>query len=364
MTRAPLIAIAMTLAGLSLAACQIVPPAPPPTAMTSPTPSSSQSQLSPQPTLPPAADVFAANARLGRGVNLGNALEAPREGEWGVTLEADDFRLIAEAGFDSIRLPTRWSAHAATEAPYTIEPAFFERVTWAIDQAMSRGLNVVLNIHHYDELFKDPQGQEARFLALWRQIAARYAGYPDTLYFEVANEPHDIGAATWNAAQAKAIAAIRETNPTRWLIVTPVDWSSHRRLQDLQLPEDDQRLIVTFHYYLPFEFTHQGAEWVAGTDKWLGRTWTASTSERQSVMFDLDRAARWGKEHGRPIYLGEFGAYSKADMESRALWTAYVARQAEQRGMSWAYWEFRAGFGVYDYTARQWRKSLLKALLP
>lgn len=31
-------------------------------------------------------DLFALNARLGRGVNLGNALEAPGEGEWGVTL--------------------------------------------------------------------------------------------------------------------------------------------------------------------------------------------------------------------------------------------------------------------------------------
>ncbi len=358
--RAKLITPGMTLFALVLSACQIAPPAPPPTAMSNPILSSPSSQ----PTRAPAADVFAANARLGRGVNLGNALEAPREGEWGVTLEENDFRLIAEAGFDSIRLPTRWSAHTADDAPYAIDPAFFARVDWAIDQALSRGLNVVLNIHHYDELFKDPSGQEARFLAIWRQIAERYADRPDTLYFEVANEPHDISASRWNALQAKAIGVIRESNPTRWLIVTPVDWSSHRRLQDLALPADDQRLIVTFHYYLPFEFTHQGAEWVAGTDKWVGRKWTANTSERQSVLFDLDRAAKWGKDNTRPIYLGEFGAYSKADMDSRALWTAFVARQAEQRGISWAYWEFRAGFGVYDYTARQWREPLLKALLP
>ncbi len=347
-----------TLAALNLTACRIVTPAAAPPAMTHPTASLRQ----PMPL--PAADAFAANARLGRGVNLGNALEAPREGEWGVTLEENDFRLIAEAGFDSIRLPTRWSAHAATEPPYTIDPAFLKRIDWAIDQALSRELNVVLNIHHYDELFKDAQGQEARFLAIWRQIAARYAGYPDTLYFEIANEPYNIGAATWNRMQTKAIQAIRETNPARWLIVTPVDWSSHRRLQDLQLPADDQRLIVTFHYYLPFEFTHQGAEWVAGADKWLGRKWSANTSERQSVTFDLDWAAKWARDNGRPIYLGEFGAYGKADMDSRALWTAFVARQAEHRGMSWSYWEFRAGFGVYDYATQQWRAPLLEALLP
>ncbi|MCS7060418.1 MAG: glycoside hydrolase family 5 protein [Anaerolineae bacterium] len=325
---------------------------------------SSTNLTSSEPITTPAADVYAANTRLGRGVNLGNALEAPREGEWGVILEEEDFRLIAEAGFDSIRLPTRWSAHTAEEAPYSIDPTFFERVDWAIHQALSHGLNVVLNIHHYDELFKDPQGQEARFLAIWQQIASRYADYPDTLYFEIANEPHDISPAVWNKLQAKAIGAIRESNPTRWLIVTPVDWSSHRRLQELVLPDEDRRLIVTFHYYLPFEFTHQGAEWVSGTEKWLGRKWTANTAERQNVMFDLDWAAKWGKDNNRPIYLGEFGAYSKADMDSRALWTSFVARQAEQRGMSWAYWEFRAGFGVYDYQRKQWREPLLKALLP
>ena len=349
------------LALLVLAACRLGPPRPP---APPPPPAPPAKPAIAQPTAAPIEDAFAANARLGRGVNLGNALEAANEGEWGVTLEENDFQLIAEAGFDSIRLPTKWSGHAAQEAPYTIDPAFFARIDWAIDNALSRGLNVVLNIHHYDELFKDPKGQEARFLAIWRQIAEHYKSTPDSLYFEIANEPHDIGDVTWNNLQNKAIAAIRETNPARWLVVGPVDWFGFRRLQDLKLPEDDRNLIVTFHYYLPFEFTHQGAEWVSGTDKWLGRTWTANTSERQNLAFDLDWAATWGKDNNRPIYLGEFGAYNKADMTSRATWTAFVARQAEQRGMSWAYWEFRAGFGVYDFEVKQWREPLLQALIP
>jgi endoglucanase len=62
--------------------------------------------------------------------------------------------------------------------------------------------------------------------------------------------------------------------------------------------------------------------------------------------------------------MGEFGAYQEADMGSRATWTAFVARAAEQRGMSWAYWEFCAGFGAYDATAQSWRQPLLDALMP
>ena len=83
-----------------------------------------------------------------------------------------------------------------------------------------------------------------------------------------------------------------------------------------------------------------------------------------AVINDLDLAARWGEVNNRPIYLGEFGAYSKADMDSRVLWTAFVARQIEERGMSWAYWEFCAGFGVYDKSKRVWNEPILKALIP
>ena len=63
--------------------------------------------------------------------------------------------------------------------------------------------------------------------------------------------------------------------------------------------------------------------------------------------------------------MGEFGAYSKADMESRVRWTDFVARSAEKRGIAWSYWDFAsAGFGVYDGLNKMWRIELLKALIP
>ena len=50
-------------------------------------------------------DAFAANRRLGRGINLGNALEAPREGAWGLTLQVEHFERIKQAGFAAVRIP-------------------------------------------------------------------------------------------------------------------------------------------------------------------------------------------------------------------------------------------------------------------
>ena len=41
-------------------------------------------------------NAFQYNKLMGRGINLGNALEAPREGDWGITLEADFFAKIKQ----------------------------------------------------------------------------------------------------------------------------------------------------------------------------------------------------------------------------------------------------------------------------
>jgi hypothetical protein len=56
--------------------------------------------------------------------------------------------------------------------------------------------------------------------------------------------------------------------------------------------------------------------------------------------------------------------YSAAPTESREGWTAYVRQARGERGFSWGYWEFGAGFGVYDRDAGQCRRGLLEALLP
>jgi len=102
---------------------------------------------------------------------------------------------------------------------------------------------------------------------------------------------------------------------------------------------------------------------VKGSAEWKGTIWAGAADERQALKRDFDEAAAWAKAHRRPLYLGEFGAYGAADMESRVRWTAAVAQEAEQHGFSWAYWEFGSGFGAYDPQTRAWRRPLLEALL-
>ena len=323
----------------------------------------SQTTRADEPATPP--DAFAINRMIGRGINLGNGLDGPSEGEWGLTLKAEYFDAIAKAGFNSVRIPVRWAPHAGGAPDYLIEPAYMDRVEWAVDQALSRGLTAILNIHHDEAGENEPDKFIPRAAIFWRQIAVKFRNRPDRLVFELLNEPH--GAMTdekWQASFPTLLAAIRNSNRTRGVIVGPGHWNGIDSLAKLNLPADDHHLIVTFHYYSPFHFTHQGAEWAEGADKWLGETWTATPEQLAALRKDLTKAADWGKAHNRPLFLGEFGAYNKAPMPSRVTWTNAVAREAEALGISWSYWEFGSGFGAYDIQTNQWRQPLLNALIP
>jgi endoglucanase len=315
-------------------------------------------------TAPTAKSIFDYNKQLGKGINFGNALEAPNEGEWGITLEEKYFELVKQAGFNTIRLPIRWSAHTAATAPYTINADFFLRIDWCIGQASKRGLNIILNVHHYEDLDSKPAENLSRWLAIWEQIATRYKNESGKIFFELYNEPHAELNNLWNEYLRKGINAIRKTNPQRPLIIDVINWGNISGLASLDLPTEDKFLIASFHYYDPFPFTHQGAEWVEGSNAWNGTTWTGTVAEKNAVLTHFNIARNWSKLHKRPIFLGEFGAYSKANQSSRVNWTTFIRQSAENYEFSWAYWEFGAGFGIYDRVGNQWREDLKKALIP
>lgn len=305
---------------------------------------------------------------LRRGVNLGDMLEAPSEGAWGLRVEREYFDLIRQAGFDFVRLPVNWTAHArpgqadAAANAYEIDADFFARIDEVVCWSLQRGLPVIINLHHYDELMAEPRVEQ--FAHLWKQIAEHYRDYSPHLLFELANEPNsELNADVWNGMVPALLAVIRMSNPSRDVIIGPAEWNAFDYLPQLNLPFDPH-LIVTFHYYLPREFTHQGATWVEGSEAWMGTDWKGTPEQRRAIEHNFDAVADWAGAHGNPrILLGEFGAYAKAPQDSRVRWTRFVREQAEMHGFAWSYWEFASQFGVYDPKTRTWRMDLVQALL-
>jgi endoglucanase len=205
-----------------------------------------------------------------------------------------------------------------------------------------------------------------RLPAFWRQVAPRYANAPRSVAFELLNEPHgQLDAANWNALFAELLGIVRQTNPTRIVVVGPTSWNSFKELQNLKLPVD-LNLLVTFHYYDPFHFTHQGAGWAGEEVKKLhGVTW-GTNADRAAVATDFDQVAAWSKANNRPILLGEFGAYDKSGtpIDLRAAWTSHVRSEAERHGCGWGYWQFDGDFVVWDMEKQRWVEPIRQALIP
>jgi endoglucanase len=193
-------------------------------------------------------------------------------------------------------------------------------------------------------------------------VSERFRNAPDNVLFEILNEPNKkLTAEVWNQYAQEALAVIRKTNPTRTVIIGPAGYNGIGPLAELKLPEDDRNLIVTVHYYSPMDFTHQGASWAGRTDK-LGVEWKGTDAEKAAIEKDFAKVQTWAKEHNRPIFLGEFGVYDKAPMESRVRYLKFVVETTQKLGWSWAYWQFDSDFILYDVKSDKWIEPVRDAL--
>lgn len=308
---------------------------------------------------------------LKRGINLGNMLDAPREGDWGVKLEPA-FIDRAAASFATVRLPVRWTNHAAPTADATIDEQFAQRVDKAVDALLAKGVYVMLDVHHYTQISGDAQHREefavdpsvvdTRLVNVWRQLAVRYKDRSPKLMFELLNEAHGrLTTEAWNKLSAQTLAVVRATNPTRIVFIGPGEWGSIGELPKLRLPTD-RNLIVAIHNYDPFPFTHQGADFLA---KPFPTGVTCCDAGQKKVIADvLESARRWNQASGYPVHLGEFGTYEAVDMASRESYARTVRDEAEKRGIGWAYWELASpSFGMFSPKTGNWHEPIRRGLL-
>jgi endoglucanase len=319
--------------------------------------------------------------RFRHGANLGDYLEANRHWRQ-ITVSADEFAQMKKEGFDHVRVPVGWHQYAGPGPEFKLEPEIFSLVDFVATNALQNKLAVMINIHHFDALDQDPTNAAPEFLAIWRQIAAHYQKFPKQLAFELDNEPHENATtALMNPIYAQTIAEIRKTDPRRTLFVEPGGWGGISELNHLVLPPDDN-VIVSVHCYDPFYFTHQGATWTGGATPvtgivfpgppaqpllpdpklqlkdyqldWIKQYNTLPTEQNPSSPLaftgKLKYLRAWSDYYGRPIHLGEFGAYTKADEQSRVNFYSAFRRAAEQNHLGWCIWDWSAGFRYWDKT--------------
>jgi endoglucanase len=321
-----------------------------------------------------AGDAPSAPLVLGKGTNLAHWLsQTRREGsERRGFITESDIAYIAELGFDHVRIPIdemqMWDKTGKRD-----EDAFaalHDGIRWSL----AHGLKVVVDLHilrshHFnaDEkpLWTDPAEQE-RFIGLWRDLSRALHGYPvDRVAYELMNEPVADDPDDWNRLVAKAFAAVRELEPERSIVIGSNMWQGAGTFDDLVVP-DDERIILSYHFYEPFALTHYGAGWTdlkdyTGPVRYPGiivtREEYAALSEAQQApverfagrRFDrqvltdmMEQPFRKAKELGLPLYCGEFGVFEEAPDADRIRWYQDMLAIFEENGVSWANWNYKS----------------------
>lgn len=297
--------------------------------------------------------VFELNQRLGRGINIPSIQN----------MNANHYKVIKEAGFNNVRIPIAPFKETVSETDFKLKPSFFTILDEAVNNSLANNLIPIIDFHQHHVIQNDPLGVAPAFYAIWQQIAEHYKDTPSDVLFEIANEPN-IKPDLWNDFYKMAYRIIRKSNPERTLLIGTIYGNQIKYLKALELPEDDRNIIVTVHYYMPIEFTHQGAEWNPKRRDLSGIKWPGEFGGEEDIIKDFDIAQKWSLENKRPLHLGEFGVYNKTEMTERVKWTSFVSRLAEKLNWSWSYWELNQGFGIYNLNTNEWNEALYNALIP
>ncbi len=336
----------------------------------------------------------AMNARLGRGINLGNSWESDGldDAGWANPIRDTDFATIKDAGFNSVRIPVRWQNNS-NYTTHTVDPNRLQGVMEDIRLAIEQGLAVVINFHHYTELNcaggggTDGSGkkceyneatfanEKAHFLGLWTQVATALNTFPDDMVvLEILNEPIIPNEKLVDELMNDAYTVIRKAAPGKTIMFESYHAAKFAELSILHLPVNEGNVIYSGHYYEPYAYTHQGHGYNCIGDKANVNT-AAKDMKNYAKLAKLLYPDVNGVDH-IPLNMGEFGvAGGEASMacidsspsnEGKAKWTQLTAQAAIDNSMSFHYWSFgrTAGFDAYNFNSESWYSGFPQALIP
>jgi endoglucanase len=300
------------------------------------------------------------------GWNLGNTLDSdPDETAWGNPRTTQAMLdVIASADFRTVRIPVTWMHHMGGAPNYAVDDAWLDRVEEVTNYVLSTGMYAIVNTHHEEWVSLMPGADHGaiadRLSLLWTQIAARFRDYDDYLIFETMNEPRTRDETQWtggtpeartilNSYNLAAVDAIRATggnNAVRHIMIpTHAANASTTCIDDLVVPNDDPRIIISLHTYYPNDLSF------GDTSSW------GTTSDRTEMEAELDRIYDLLPARGRAAVIGEWGTVNLNNTSVRADHAETYARLVRERGMCPIWWDNGAtaqggdGFGLLDRSA-------------
>lgn len=285
-------------------------------------------------------------------------------------IKASDLQLLKQLGFKTIRLPVAFRHFEKAKIPQQQVLARID-IAWAL--CKQYGFKLIIDYHYGDLADSNYLSATKNIINTWTAVAKKYLHTdPDNLFYEIYNEPPPLNPQVWKDAAYNIVTAIRKIDKRRTLLVGASNYNSIYELSRF-VRLSDENIIYTFHFYEPFLFTHQGAEWVGDQMATTGVTFPYNVEKfpamnpkakgtpgeanynkyhldgnEGSIKDKLQIVKNWGDKYTVPIICGEYGSYNKyADEQSRCNYISAVRKSLKQLNIPGILWDYNTSFSLF-----------------
>lgn len=331
-------------------------------------------------------------ASFHKGVNLTKWFEQWTPGIPNLKLYTkQDFEHLKAMGCDVIRVPVHFENLLEDEKTYKINPIVFDYLDMACDWAEELKMFLIIDNHSFNSgTYPQPSEVEKHLAKIWPQVIEHYKNRSDYILFEILNEPvfkND----KWLPIQKRTLELMRKLDSRHTIVVTGADWGGLDSMCAIP-PYDDNNLIYSFHFYEPFIFTHQGANWsskevenleglcfpydknrIPELKKGVKGTWVESNirstypkeATEAGMRSRLKKVIDFSNKNHVAVWCGEMGVYNLVSpVQDRADWYNMVGGILLEEGIPFTVWGFNGGFGLFKKgTAEHYPEDLEPAVV-
>lgn len=292
----------------------------------------------------------------------------------------DDFKWMADWGFDFVRLPMAYPRYINYDPSKNVTPADVlninekevDNIQELVFQAQEAGLHVSINLHRapgycvnagFNEPYNLWTDQEAldAFCYHWEMWGNRFKNVSSKkISFDLVNEPSmradmndqfsartTIPGEVYRKVALAASNAIRKANPNHLIIADGNDVGSS------VIPEiKDLNIAQSCRGYFPHYISHYRASWVfKNPDDSPAVVWPGVIDGQTFGRKNLEDLYKpWIElvKEGVGVHCGECGCYRETPHQVFLAWFNDVLDVLTENNIGYALWNFRGDFGVLD----------------
>ena len=205
----------------------------------------------------------------------------------------------------------------------------------------------------------------------WKYISHKLRKYSKYIYYEIVNEPN-LYPNQWDDMVSEIIPEIRKEDVTTKILIGATNYNSIYELSR-KTPFAYNNIVYIFHFYEPFIFTHQGANWIGNQTKTVNIPYPYDSIKMPKIHFKtigtagevnfkdykhmanktslndkINIVIKWAKQNNVELWCTEFGTINSIPEEYRCNYFSDLISVFRDQNIKCYLWEYKGNFGVYS----------------